>query len=628
METTNLLDRVLPVIGENFQEANVLCFNPDLTGSIADIAYRMGAHVSLVWDGWVYASRHQFGQSLLDELRDSGFMSAAHAWSSRIHNHMWGSGHDVGCLVVDRQSLYYCEDSPYTLVIGGGSYEDCALAIQYARKHKLPCIVGAVTKAHSVTYLSHPEVHRMESSWRADANDFLKTLSKVPIIPPQQDLLRTGELLDCIGWYTKACIMMGDKERRSVWAAEKIKKHNHLIIRGTPASPYQIWWNQSRFTRDFKGDAWFTPPKDYLRDKQVWVIGCGTGSLFIQECLPFIRNLTLIDCKPFSKYNPVRQMMGTKHVGREVKSFELLDEIRDRWDALETGDWHRDIITGSDGPECIHWGDTNCDRSAQGISSQPQTEDDMERLMYRYGTPDLVVISTGMTGSDNHHIANALRKRGIPHVIPSALPAALYHKVIVCMADSGPCYSCLQGKQTVDQVGPDMPVEARELFYGGTQPATMFETYPSARALLRVSLEMLAPPALRSRWFVDIISQEYTCLLWGNEVQKDKAGSGNLHNVDVIGELVAFGPDNMAGWPSCQVCGRLNGAGSMEPCRHCQIQPRRNNSEFCSPGHQTLHMIQVQKVRQEAAELENQSLDVFDDEVTEEDSSPTGQPAG
>ena len=159
----------------------------------------------------------------------------------------------------------------------------------------------------------------------------------------------------------------------------------------------------------------------------------------------------------------------------------------------------------------------------------------------------------------------------------------------------------------IDRVGPDLPREARELFYGGSQPATLFETYPSAHALLRVTIEILTTHHLRSPWFRELVNNEHTCLLWGNVVQT-KDGKP-LYDIETLGELVAYSPAHMIGWPACDTCGRLNGAASAQPCMHCGVAGRAKGSEFCSPGHATLYQVNMARAKKEREAAVQESIE-------------------
>jgi hypothetical protein len=96
------------------------------------------------------------------------------------------------------------------------------------------------------------------------------------------------------------------------------------------------------------------------------------------------------------------------------------------------------------------------------------------------------------------------------------------------------------------------------MFYGGTQPATVIETYPSVHCLLRLSIELCFSPQLRSRWFKDALKNETTCFVGANK--SEKAGKSWLYGIQFPGQVVRYGSLDMIGNEETNacICGRQN----------------------------------------------------------------------
>src|SRR5262249_44803814 len=142
-----------------------------------------------------------------------------------------------------------------------------------------------------------------------------------------------------------------------------------------------------------------------------------------------------------------------------------------------------------------------------------------------------------------------------------------HYKHIVVDGAEGPCYDCLQGHLVIDGgAGPTLNDAERELYYGGTQPATLAETYPSARSLLRLCPGLAPPRPRRPAWFQGQLGRERTCFLGANRVEQ-LAGSSSESPAWLYGtrdpfQMVTFGIADIVGSRAGEVCscGRVNAA--------------------------------------------------------------------
>lgn len=570
------IDRILPVVGTAFNEKKIMAFNPDLTGPLVDIAYRCGIQGIFLERG------HPLGYSL-PYFTPSAFDSAF-GWADKMDTHF-----EEEFRICD---VFSHEDEvpvAVDLIVGGGSSRQVYRALSSAMFSGTPAIVGFLTAGHIVSFY-------YDGKDNERARKFIQVLKKTKSVRNYtKETLRTGELLDCMGWMMKTHFLKDEEELRNHWTWDRmINQKRSLVVRGHAHNPYEIFWNDVMYTGDLDTIPVFTTLDPELTSKHIMVIGCGTATLFLRDAVRFFKKLTLIDYKPFSEFNPVRQDVPERLVNKRVKSIELVEQLYRRIG----GDWE----TLAERTDMLAIADEN-GRQFTGLVQQPSTEADMQRLLDEHN-PDLVILSTGRTQDVNHALGKVLRQRSIPHIIPSALPGALYHKLVIVPAGAEkevPCYSCFQGKGREDRRGPDLPTEARELYYGGTQPATMFETLPSARALLRTSIDLISRPAMRSKWFAGVLSRQELCHLHSNVVQRDPATDEPLYGLARTGKMMTYSVEEMAGHPACPVCGRLNGAEGFEEdlCVYCKQKPKMEGSMYCGKGHEMLALMEKKRREKE-----------------------------
>ena len=375
------------------------------------------------------------------------------------------------------------------------------------------------------------------------------------------------------------------------------------VLRDTPLDDktfnslweHQLWVKSPNTTRPVKSIlSHFEPDREpevhlssvvsmesVLENKVIWVVGVGTGSLVANMLRTYpLKSLLLWDGKPFSEFNVVRQDVYPNEVGGKIKS----EVLATRYAEESKYDDPRTKVK------------QNLHAIVEAISKESLEEALQTDTVPR---PDLVIVATGETQMLNHEICAVLREHKIPYIVPSALPSASYLKFIVSFSNGDVCYSCLQGKQTIDVEQPTMNTQARELFYGGTQPATLFETYPSAYRLMELVYQMLVKPVFRSEFFRASLREHKNCFLQANTVEN--TDEGVLYGLGIVGEVKSFGVGDLRSWKGCNVCGRTNGEGSVSPCLHCKEKPR-SYGEFCSSKHAMLYAMEEHKIRKTAIE--------------------------
>jgi len=334
-----------------------------------------------------------------------------------------------------------------------------------------------------------------------------------------------------------------------------------LVVRGQPSWPWAARFLSAGRGLDAllaelgRGGVRYRPPPDLLRGQRLLVLGLGTASLLCAEAHLVARRIVLVDGKEVSPYNPVRQVYGTRHVGRP-KAEALAEILRDRldpttqWTAGQEGDV-RYVSSGTQSIGAVRLHLTAAD---------PDSEERFGVLLDQV-QPTMAIVGMGRTRDDNFLATSELRRRGIRHITPSAFPGVTHFKHILTDGSLGPCYDCLQGHLMVDAgPGPTLTEAQRELFYGGTQPATLAETYPSAHSLLRLVHDLALPRGARPPYLLAELAAERACFVGANRAERTADGEW-LYGVDQPFSLVTYGVEDLAAGTGAErpcSCGRVN----------------------------------------------------------------------
>jgi hypothetical protein len=330
----------------------------------------------------------------------------------------------------------------------------------------------------------------------------------------------------------------------------------NLLLRGDPSWPWAV-----RFLRPARetvavlaaGPARFRTPLGLLRSSRLLVLGLGTGSLFCAEAASFFRTLHGVDCKAVSAVNPVRQIYPTRLIGTgkgEALTGLLAARLNpeEEWRARERGASIHELGAGD---RTLGWSDLRLG------GEDPASLDRLREILDELD-PSLVIVAMGRSRDDNFVAAEELRRRGILHITPTAFPGVTHYKQILTDRVRGPCYECLQGRLSVDGgAGATLTADEREMFYGGSQPATLAETYPSAHSLLRLALDLALPPAARPPYLLRELAAERPCFVGANKAEQVGSG-GWLYGCDRPFSMVTYGVEDVAsrGLRSRCSCGR------------------------------------------------------------------------
>jgi hypothetical protein len=99
------------------------------------------------------------------------------------------------------------------------------------------------------------------------------------------------------------------------------------------------------------------------------------------------------------------------------------------------------------------------------------------------------------------------------------------------------------------------------MFYGGSQPATLAETLPSAHSLLRLVVDLGLPRGARPAYLLAELAAERTCLVGSNRAEQSPAG-GWLYGLAQPFSMVSYGVEDVlaTGLRTACSCGRRLGA--------------------------------------------------------------------
>ena len=559
-------ERVRPVVGQAFERCVVVVRGLGFGYLAAEALARTGARRQVWLDNQAPGgalSRSLGNQTLKHDSR--GAALEAHV---RDHNR-WETGWQIEHRGPDlpglRQTL---ARGPDLLLSRGG--EDAGEVATAAVDAGVPLVMTFVPRAASADCL--------QVVWSPDSKTDPAALARVCRelgALPQLDLDRPENhtvglqarsmALGLAHWIltrSRGSNPRDDLEQRVVQSGQAV------LVRGSPRWPWDV-----RFLCPTAhlaglleylsaGGARYSPAPTLLRNQRLLVLGLGTASSFCAEACHDWRAMVLVDAREVSAFNPVRQVYGTEHVG-QPKAAALARILSQR--TAPDAHWVQ-RVEGE-----IDW--LTSDTRALGAvrlhltEADPDAPDRFERLLDQV-QPTLAIVGMGRTRDDNFLAADALRRRGIRHITPSAFPGVTHFKHILTDGASGPCYDCLQGHLPVDGgPGPTLTEAQRELFYGGTQPATLAQTYPSTHSLLELARALALPRGARPPYLLSELGAGRACFVGANRAERDDDGNW-LYGVDRPFSMVSFGVDDVAtGSHPGQLCacGRAVGRDPRQP---------------------------------------------------------------
>jgi len=555
MTLEEYFSRVFPVIGRSFEGKTIAFFGAKFCAPIMEAYSRCGLFNHMVFDSSVIVEGDNTALYYGREYEGIETTDALEAFF-RSHNHLALNWNVRKFPSISQGNLEEVKKAVENvdLIVGGGTLEECALIESVAHDLSIPMISFSVFDGWSVNssvYVWAPGLDLPVSAF-TDSVGFIDSHSEIGI----NSRLEWLEVCDLVMNLSKSLIVRGSDHECSDMESLLFFQKRNIILRGTHDWPWWVYYlspsKKEVLSRLFVKTDEPSYPLDLLLGERVMVLGCGTASLFAGESVFYFRNLLMTDCKPFSVYNPVRQLAGTHYVDTEVKPFVVCNILSSR---VEPGaKWKEGRST-----LCVTL--SNSDYSFSAAELKIDGDDySMGRFiaLLDYYSPTIVIVAMGDLGA-NASVCEILRERGIKHIVPAAFPSATYFTMTIVDGRNGPCYLCLKGKLPIDYAPPpNLSDEAREMFYGGSQPATIFETLPSIHCLTRIVIELSLPQAARSPWFSRLLAEERTCLVGGNRAEKHDGEWA--YGINCPGQVVSYGVSDIVGTDRQEpcFCGRIN----------------------------------------------------------------------
>lgn len=538
--------RVRPVVGQDLATKRLAVWGLDLGYLAAEALARTG----LRRQSWLAAGERAgqaFARSLGQEHLDTP-IGPALAKHCKAHNHLesdWILDADLPRTTAQLARLLR-EDPAPDLLLASADAEAGEVA-RAAVEAGVPLVLTHVPRSAAAGVVQ--VVWTPESS--ADPGDLIKICAALGAAPAL-DLERPEHHWDGLEARSNALalaswVLLRHRRPRNDLAEPILRQGRAVVLRGGPDWPWNVnfirtgpedrSWLMDRLNRQIPR---YTPPLGLLRDQRILVLGLGTASLFCAEAGLLASTLVFVDCKEVTPVNPVRQIYTTRHVGQpkaaalcEILSRRLEPEPS-RWSAQSEEDL--ELLTSS------RW--TLGAAQLRIRANNTASEQRLGRLLDRV-KPTLAVVGMGRTRNDNFAVTEQLRRRGIQHITPSAFPGVTHFKHILTDGPTGPCYDCIQGHLALDSgPGPTLEVEEREMFYGGSQPATLSETYPSAHSLLRLATGLALPRGARPAWLLKELAAERPCFVGANRAERHQTGAW-LYGADRPFSMVTYGVEDL-----------------------------------------------------------------------------------
>jgi hypothetical protein len=292
----------------------------------------------------------------------------------------------------------------------------------------------------------------------------------------------------------------GRPDLEELWSAGH---HNDAMGGG---HPFELRWGDEHAAPDSVPNgsgAFFHTPASQRGG--LLIAGLGSiGSEAAALLAPYTARLVLADPDSVDINNPVRQHYRIVDIGRP-KPYALAD--------------------------AIGWPDAHLLYAALD-------EESTAGLIETYGITAALVA----TGTDaDFGIARALREHGIPHVVARCYPRARYWEAILDDGAGGPGLEDIRGHLRLGPT-PALTPEQRAAYSDSgaleAEPATLVESGWAAAWAARLTAQLLAPPGLRERWLLELLSDQRICLVGGIYVEHTAAGPA--YGVELPGRVHAW----------------------------------------------------------------------------------------
>lgn len=434
-------------------------------------------------------------------------------------------------------------DAKEDLILAAGSLTVLRGAYDRAKEKNVPAILGALLEGGtSVINVMFP------------GDDFLFNRQGIQFIEPLRKI-RYFDWIDLnnqMANLAKALLLRGsDWSRPDIY--DFLDNGRRAILLAHPTWPWvQRYFSCSKEDIDcLEGiitraiGRQISASLEYKLDgKNVLIVGLGSLGSIIADHMRFLgANVTGIDCRDVSQYNPVRQLYSTRAVGKP-KSIALMIELEER--------------------ERIREGQSFGGEQAE-IPNSIKGAKMFDRLIEKWN-PDLVFLTTAHSAESR--MADILRKRNIPHIIARCYPRGRWFEITMVDGANGPCFNCFH-RQLFTGAVPELTEEQMARYDPNTdpeilktEPATRVETSRAVDAASRMGAELSLAGEKRSLWMRKLLDESRTFFVGGNYVEKDSENDW-AYGVETPGGMAVYGAGDIIGAEgetlrSCLYCGKVH----------------------------------------------------------------------
>ena len=346
--------------------------------------------------------------------------------------------------------------------------------------------------------------------------------------------------IDAWGWVTAAplcaglgrAILLRQTDLRRPDLADMWQRGLRVLEIGPPDDPLDVRQAGSAPQSPATERTFRTPPG---RRGRLLIAGLGSlGSIAATHLARHAAGFILADPDRVDAYNPVRQAYSLAQIGRS-KAEALRETL---------------LALGAD--------------EVTALNLALADEADASALLKRHQVTAALVV-TGAAA--DFAIARALRRLDIPHLVGRCYPRARYWEAILVNGRRGPGLEAIRGYTATGPAPPPTPEQIAAYSDAGAleaEPATLIESGWAATWLARLAAQFLAPPALRERWFLDLLAAQQTCLVGGVAVQPTVAGPA--YAISTPGQIRAWGRQDLSQtYPAINAPAAIGGVAKASP---------------------------------------------------------------
>jgi molybdopterin/thiamine biosynthesis adenylyltransferase len=456
----------------------------------------------------------------------------------------------------DRWEFLFDTEEKEDILLAGGTWEICVNAYKHAREKNIPAILSLLfANGTSVISVVVP----------GDPFPFTGSEKERIVEVSADQYFDWIDLNNQMANIAKAILLEGTEWQRNDIMA-KINGQERMLLMAHPTWPWVSRYINISNDTDFKWLRQITSlgangsivPKGFFK-KTVLVVGLGSlGSVTAEHFMTLGCSIVGIDGKDVSIYNPSRQQFSTADIG-ESKAFALARSLAFRKKiSVENYDEERLTLLAEG-------------KSYVGIKKDIHDSREGSKLfaeIIEEYNPDLVVLATAHPAE--YRMADECRKKNIPHIVCRCYARARWYEITCVNGNRGPCFGCMQG-HLYKGAPPSLTEEELAVYERSgdeankvqAEPATRVDTSRCADFVARLGLQFMLDDAQRASWFLQMLSEERTCLIGGNYCEYHEENHEWSYGVSVPGGVSLYGVINFIGSETenektCIYCGKTH----------------------------------------------------------------------